>query len=430
MLSFCRRLSSCLLVHNRAPIARWHKRKETFLKLSCQHHQIVRYLSSFDPSYGLTEEQKQIQEIALNFAKEKMLPYAAQWDRDEHFPIDVLREAASLGFGGIYVREDVGGTGLGRLEAAVIFEALATACVSTTAYISIHNMVAGLIDKFGNDDIRKRFLPKLCTMEYLSSYCLTEPGSGSDAASLRTKATRQGDYFVLNGEKAFISGGGVSDVYLVMARTGDDSPRGISAILVEKGTPGLNFGKKEHKLGWNSQPTRAVIFEDCKVPVTNLLGNEGEGFKIAMVGLDGGRINIAASSIGGAYACLKYAKEHVNVRKQFGKKLSEFQSIQFKLADMATKIHASRLMVRTAAKMLDMSDSAATVSAAMAKQFATDNCFEVCNEALQLFGGYGYLKEYPIERYVRDLRVHQILEGTNEIMRVIISRRLLSEDLR
>jgi len=291
--------------------------------------------------------------------------------------VDVLREAASLGFGGIYVREDVGGTGLGRLEAAVIFEALATACVSTTAYISIHNMVAGLIDKFGNDDIRKRFLPKLCTMEYLSSYCLTEPGSGSDAASLRTKATRQGDYFVLNGEKAFISGGGVSDVYLVMARTGDDSPRGISAILVEKGTPGLNFGKKEHKLGWNSQPTRAVIFEDCKVPVTNLLGNEGEGFKIAMVGLDGGRINIAASSIGGAYACLKYAKEHVNVRKQFGKKLSEFQSIQFKLADMATKIHASRLMVRTAAKMLDMSDSAATVSAAMAKQFATDNCFEV-----------------------------------------------------
>jgi alkylation response protein AidB-like acyl-CoA dehydrogenase len=388
-----------------------------------------RNASSFDPSIGLSEEQKQIQDIAFNFAREKMLPFAAEWDQTEKFPVDVLREAATLGFGGIYVKDDVGGSGLGRLDATIIFEALSSACVSTTAFITIHNMVAGMIDRYGNEEQRQKFLPKLCTMEHFASYCLTEPGSGSDAASLRTKAVKQGDHYILNGSKAFISGGGDSDIYVVMARTGDDSPKGISAFIIEKGTPGLSFGKKEHKLGWNSQPTRAVILEDCKVPAANLLGKEGEGFKFAMGGLDGGRINIAACSVGGAYACLKYAKDHVLVRKQFGKVLAEQQALQFRLADMATNLHASRLLVRQAASLLDAKDPAATSAAAMAKQFATDKCFDVVNNALQLLGGYGYLKEYPIERYLRDLRVHQILEGTNEIMRVIVSRKLLNEDL-
>lgn len=343
--------------------------------------------------------------------------------------VETLREAAQLGFGGIYVKEDVGGTGLGRLDAAIVFEALATADPSTTSYISIHNMAAAMIDRYGSETLRSQFLPKLCTMEHFASYCLTEPGAGSDAASLRTKAVRDGDEWVLNGEKAFISGGGSSDVYVVMCRTGDSSAKGISTLVVPKNAPGLKFGKKEQKLGWNSQPTRAVIFEDCRVPVQNLLGKEGDGFKYAMAGLDGGRINIAASSLGGAYACLKAARDHVKVRKQFGKPLADLQSIQFKLAEMATAVHTSRMLVRDAAAKLDAQDPNASMAAAMAKQFATDACFEVANNALQLFGGYGYLKDYPIERYLRDLRVHQILEGTNEIMRVIISRKILQDEL-
>lgn len=342
---------------------------------------------------------------------------------------DTLREAAQLGFGGIYVKEDVGGTGLGRLDAAIVFEALATADPSTTSYISIHNMAAAMIDRYGSETLRQKFLPKLCTMEHFASYCLTEPGAGSDAASLRTKAVRDGDHYVLNGEKAFISGGGSSEVYVVMVRTGEAGPKGISTIVVPKDAPGLKFGKKEEKLGWNSQPTRAVIFENCRVPVENLLGKEGDGFKYAMAGLDGGRINIAASSLGGAYACLKAVRDHVKVRKQFGAPLADLQSIQFKLADMATQVHTSRMLVRDAATKLDAQDPSATIAAAMAKQFATDACFNVANTSLQMFGGYGYLKDYPIERYLRDLRVHQILEGTNEIMRVIISRRVLNEDL-
>lgn len=340
-----------------------------------------------------------------------------------------MREAAQLGFGGIYVKEDVGGTGLGRLDAAIVFEALATADPSTTSYISIHNMAAAMIDRYGSETLRKQYLPKLVTMEHFASYCLTEPGSGSDAASLRTKAVRDGDSWVLNGEKAFISGGGASDVYVVMCRTGDNSAKGISTLVVPKGAPGLKFGKKEEKLGWNSQPTRAVIFDNCRVPLSNLLGKEGDGFKYAMAGLDGGRINIAASSLGGAYACLKAARDHVKVRKQFGAPLADLQTIQFKLADMATAVHSSRMLVRDAAAKLDAQDPNASIAAAMAKQFATDACFNVANQALQLHGGYGYLKDFPIERYLRDLRVHQILEGTNEIMRVIISRKVLNDEL-
>eukprot|EP01125_Pyxidicula_operculata_P000546 TRINITY_DN10555_c0_g1_i1.p1 TRINITY_DN10555_c0_g1~~TRINITY_DN10555_c0_g1_i1.p1 ORF type:complete len:420 (-),score=83.82 TRINITY_DN10555_c0_g1_i1:26-1108(-) len=360
-----------------------------------------------------------------------MASQAAKWDQEEIFPVDVLREAASLGFGGIYVKEDVGGSNLGRLDAAIIFEALSSACVSTTAYISIHNMVASMIDNFGTPQQRQKYLPGLCTMQDFASYCLTEPSNGSDAANLKTRAVKSssGSHYVLSGEKAFISGGGESNVYVVMARTGVDGPHGISAFILEKGMEGLSFGKKEHKLGWNSQPTRAVIMDNVKVPAENLLGGEGQGFKIAMKGLDGGRINIAASSLGGAYACLKSATEYVKTRSQFGKPLSEFQNVQFKLADMATGLHASRLLVRSAATMLDNKDPAGTIHAAMAKRFATDTCFEVVNTGLQLFGGYGYLKDYPIERYLRDLRVHQILEGTNEVMRIIVSRKILTDEL-
>lgn len=327
------------------------------------------------------------------------------------------------------MKDDVGGTGLGRYEAAIVFEALATACPSTTSYITIHNMVAGIIDRFGSNEQRAKYLPDLCTMQKFASYCLTEPGSGSDAASLKTKAEKKGDHYVLNGEKAFISGGGSSDVYLIMARTGDQSPKGISAFIVEKDFPGIRFGKKEHKLGWNSQPTRAVILENCIVPAENLLGNEGDGFKIAMIALDGGRINIAASSLGGAYTCFKQARNHALVRKQFGKELANLQSIQFKLADMGSALYSSRLLVRDAAQKLDNNDPNASVTCAIAKQITTDKCFNVCNDALQILGGYGYLKEFPVERYLRDLRVHQILEGTNEIMRVIISRKALKDEL-
>ena len=378
--------------------------------------------------FTLTEEQRAIQETAREFALREFRPQAARWDEEEIFPVEALRQAAALGFAGIYVDEAVGGSALTRLDAALIFEELATGCVSTSAYLSIHNMASWMIDRFGNEAQRRRFLPKLASMEHFASYCLTEPGSGSDAAALKTRAVRQGDHYVVDGAKAFISGAGASDVYVCMLRTGGEGPQGISCIVVEKGTPGLSFGKKEKKLGWNSQPTAMVIFENCRVPAANLLGKEGDGFKIAMKGLDGGRINVAACSLGGARAALEAARTYLGERAQFGKKLAEFQALQFRLADMATEIEAARLMVWRAAASLDADDPEAVMHCAMAKRFATDAGFAVCNEALQLHGGYGYLKDFPLERYLRDVCVHQILEGTNEIMRVIIARRLLAAD--
>jgi len=377
--------------------------------------------------FHLTEDQVQFQDVARAFAADEMAPHAAKWDEEKIFPEDTLRKAAELGFAAIYTRDDVGGSGLGRLDAAVIFEELASACPSTAAFLTIHNMVCWMIDRFGSDEQRSRFLPRLCTMELFGSYCLTEPGAGSDAASLKTRAERDGDSYVLTGEKAFISGGGRSDVYVVMARTGEAGPKGISAFIVEKGTPGLSFGKQESKMGWNSQPTSAVVFEGCRVPAANRLGAEGEGFRFAMKGLDGGRVNIGACSIGGARGAMEAATAYIQDRKQFGRPIADFQASQFKLADMATHLEAARLLLHKAAWALDTDNPQATQLCAMAKRLATDTGFAVCDEALQLHGGYGYVREYPIERILRDLRVHRILEGTNEIMRVIIARRLLSE---
>jgi hypothetical protein len=375
--------------------------------------------------FELNDEQRVIQATARDFADREFRPRAAEWDEREIFPVDALREAAALGFAGVYVEEDVGGSALSRLDAALIFEELATGCVSTAAYLSIHNMAAWMIDRFGSAEQRRRFLPRLTAMEHFASYCLTEPGAGSDAAALKSRAVREGDHYVINGTKAFISGGLSSDVFVCMLRTGGAGPKGISTIVVEKDTPGLSFGKKEKKLGWNSQPTAMVLFENCRVPVANRLGEEGDGFKIAMMGLDGGRLNIGACSLGGARACLEAAREYMGVREQFGKKLAEFQALQFKLADMATDLDAARLMVHRAAASLDGGRPDATLHCAMAKRVATDVGFRVCDDALQLHGGYGYIRELPIERYLRDVRVHQILEGTNEIMRVIIARHLL-----
>lgn len=375
--------------------------------------------------FAFSEEQRAIQDMAHNFADEQMAPHAAQWDAESIFPRDTLRQAAELGFAGIYVREDVGGSDLGRVDAAIIFEELSAGCTSTAAFLSIHNMASWMIDTFGNDDQRKKWLPKLATMELIASYCLTEPSAGSDAAGLRTKAITDGDHYVLNGGKAFISGAGASDIYVCMVRTGEDGAKGISCIVVEKDTPGLSFGKQEKKLGWHSQPTAQVMFDDCRVPIANRIGEEGEGFKIAMKGLDGGRINIGACSLGAARAALEEATEHMKVRKQFGRALTEFQALQFKIADMATDLDAARLMILRAASSLDAKDPNATRHAAMAKRFATDAGFNIINEALQIHGGYGYIQEYPVERHLRDARVHQILEGTNEIMRVIIARDLL-----
>jgi alkylation response protein AidB-like acyl-CoA dehydrogenase len=377
--------------------------------------------------FTLSDEQRAFQETARDFARDEWLPYAPGWDEREEFPVEALRRAAALGFAGIYVRDQFGGSGLTRLDAALIFEELATACVSTAAYLSIHNMAAWMIDRFGNEAQRGRFLPKLMSMEHFASYCLTEPGSGSDAAALQTTARRDGDDYVLNGTKAFISGGGTSDLYVAMVRTGGAGPKGISCLVVEKGAKGLSFGKKERKLGWNTQPTAMVIFEDCHVPVINRLGAEGDGFAIAMMGLDGGRLNIGACSLGGARACWQAARDYMLERRQFGQRLADFQALQFKLADMATELDAARLMLWRAASSLDAGASEATMQCAMAKRLATDAGFHVANEALQLHGGYGYLKDFPIERYLRDVRVHQILEGTNEIMRVIIARHLLRQ---
>lgn len=377
--------------------------------------------------FGLSEEQHAFQEVARNFAAAELLPQAALWDAQKMFPEEALRAAAALGFGGIYVRDDVGGSGLTRLDAALIFEELAAACPSTAAYLSIHNMACWMIDRFAEPELRAAVLPPLTSMAHFASYSLTEPGSGSDAAALKTKARREGDHYVLNGTKAFVSGGGRSDIYVVMCRTGGDGPKGISALVVPKDTKGLSFGAQEQKMGWNSQPTAMLIFEDAEVPLANRLGAEGEGFKIAMMGLDGGRLNISACSLGGARAAFDAAREHMKVRKQFGKPLSQMQALRFKLADMATELEAARLLLHKAASALDAGDAAATRLCAMAKRLATDTGFQVCNEALQIHGGYGYLKDYPLERYLRDLRVHQILEGTNEIMRVIIARQLLEE---
>ncbi len=376
-------------------------------------------------SFNLGEEQLAIREMAQAFASERFAPFAVAWDRDKHFPIDVMRDAAALGMAGIYVSADFGGSGLSRLDAALIIEALATGCPTIAAYMSIHNMVAGLIDRYGDEAQRAEYLPKLCSMELLSSYCLTEPAAGSDAASLRTKAVREGDHYIVNGVKQFISGAGAADVYAVMVRTGQAGAAGISTLIVEKDTPGLSFGANEHKMGWNAQPTRQVIFEDARIPVSNRLGPEGIGFKIAMAGLDGGRINIGAASLGGAQAALDKTIIYAGERKAFGKNIGSFQALQFRIADMATELEAARLMLWRAASALDEQDPNATLYCAMAKRFATDAGFKIANEALQLHGGYGYLADYGIEKIVRDLRVHQILEGTNEIMRLIIARQIL-----
>jgi alkylation response protein AidB-like acyl-CoA dehydrogenase len=375
--------------------------------------------------FELSEQQRAIKDTARAFAHGEMMPLARQWDEEEVFPADTLRQAAALGFGGIYVSADLGGSALSRLDAALIFEELAQGCPSTAAYISIHNMVAWMIDAYGAGELRARLLPDLCSMAKFASYCLTEPDSGSDAASLKTRAVREDDTYVLDGNKAFISGGGRSDIYIVMARTGEGGPRGISCFLVENGTPGLSFGAKEKKLGWHSQPTAMVILEGCRIPAANRIGAEGQGFKIAMRALDGGRLNIAACSLGGAQFCLDRTVTYMKERKQFGTRLADFQALGFRIADYATAIEAARLMLHRAAAALDLGDPNATRLAAMAKRLATDTGFDVVNGCLQLHGGYGYLRDHPIERVLRDLRVHQILEGTNEVMRVIVSRDML-----
>ena len=374
--------------------------------------------------FTLTEDQQAIQDMARAFAAAEMAPHSARWDEEKHFPVDVLRAAAGLGLAGIYVKEDVGGSALSRLDATLVFEALSYGDVSTAAFLSIHNMASWMIDRFSSEDLRRRYLPRLTTMELIASYCLTEPGAGSDAASLRTTARREGETYVLNGAKAFISGAGTSDIYVVMARSGGAGAGGVSAFVVEEAMPGLSFGAPERKMGWSSQPTAMVHFDNVVVPASNRVGEEGQGFRIAMMGLDGGRLNIAACSLGGAGLALDTAKAYVESRKQFGRSLRDFQGLQFRLADMETDLEAARLMVRRGASALDAGDPAATRLCAMAKRFATDAGFEIANQALQLHGGYGYLKDYPLERIVRDLRVHQILEGTNEIMRVIIAREM------
>jgi alkylation response protein AidB-like acyl-CoA dehydrogenase len=375
--------------------------------------------------FSLDADQVAVRDMARAFSDEVFAPKAIAWDEAKYFPITEMRKAAALGMGGVFIAEDVGGSGLSRLTATLIFEALATGCPTISAYMSIHNMTAGLIDAFGSNEQRLRWLPKLCTMELLASYCLSEPGAGSDAAALTTRATREGDHYVLNGQKQFISGAGTSDLYVVMARTGGEGPTGISALIVPGDTPGVSFGANERKMGWNAQPTRAVIFRNARIPVSNRLGAEGSGFKIAMVGLDGGRLNIAACSLGGAQCAFDKTLAYMKDRKAFGRPLDAFQALQFRLADMATGLEASRTLLWHAAVALDRKDPHATSLSAMAKRFVTDTCFDVANQALQLHGGYGYLSEYGIEKIVRDLRVHQILEGTNEIMRLIVARSLV-----
>jgi len=375
--------------------------------------------------FALNEDQIAIRDMALSFAQERIAPHALDWDQQKHFPVDVLREAAALGMAGIYTRDEFGGSELTRLDAALIFEALATGCPAISAYLSIHNMVTWMIDRFGSEELRARYVTALCSMEMLASYCLTEPGAGSDAAALSTSAVRDGDHYVLNGVKQFISGAGTSDIYLVMARTGGAGPSGVSAFVVEKDMPGLSFGVQEKKMGWNAQPTAAVIFENVRVPAENLIGEEGQGFRIAMAGLDGGRLNIGACSLGGAQAAIDKALAYTKERKAFGQRIADFQNTQFRLADMEIELEAARSLLWRAAAALDAKVPEATKLCAMAKRVATDRGFEIANQALQLHGGYGYLADYGIEKIVRDLRVHQILEGTNEIMRLIVARSLI-----
>ncbi len=379
--------------------------------------------------FALTDEQLQIQDGARRFAEEKLAPHAIEWDEREYFPLDVVKEAAALGMAGIYVGDDVGGSGLSRLDAALIFEALSYGDPSIAAFLSIHNMCAWMVDKFGSTAQRQQWLPKLCSMELVASYCLTEPGSGSDAAALKTRALRDGDDYVVSGSKAFISGGDVSDVYLLMCRTGGEGPSGISTLIVPDGIEGLSFGKQEKKMGWKAQPTALVNFDGARVPAANRIGDEGIGFKIAMAGLDGGRLNIAACSLGAAQAALYKSISYMHERHAFGKPLSAFQALQFKLADMETELQAARIFLYQAAWKLDHGAPDATKFCAMAKRLVTDTGFKVANEALQIHGGYGYLKDFGIEKLVRDLRVHQILEGTNEIMRVIVAREMLGRNL-
>ena len=377
--------------------------------------------------FQLTEDQRAIQEMAQRFTADNITPHAADWDEAHHFPRDVIRQTGELGFGAIYVSEESGGIALGRLEAALIMEAMAYGCPTTSAFISIHNMTAWMIDSFGGQDLKDRYLPDLVTMDKLASYALTEPGSGSDAAALKTTAKRDGTHYVLNGTKQFISGGGVNDVYVVMVRTGEHKTRGISCVVVDKDTPGLSFGAPEKKLGWNASPTAQMIFEDARVPVANRVGEEGDGFKFAMAGLDGGRLNIGACSLGGAQRCLDEAVAYTRDRQQFGQSIADFQNTQFMLADMATEVEAARALLYLAAVKVTENAPDKTRFSAMAKRLATDSGSNVVNNALQLFGGYGYLKDYPIERFWRDLRVHSILEGTNQVMRMIVGRDLLKD---
>tara|TARA_B100001113_G_scaffold56070_2_gene41799 strand:+ start:1900 stop:3060 length:1161 start_codon:yes stop_codon:yes gene_type:complete len=378
--------------------------------------------------FDLTTEQKDYRDLAKNFSEKELKPHAAQWDREAIFPKEALSKAGELGFLSLYVDTNYGGMGLGRLDASLIFEQLAQGCTSTTAFMTIHNMAIWMVSKFASEDLKEEWFPALSQGKKLASYCLTEPDSGSDAASLKTTAKKEGDHFILNGSKAFISGSGVTDCLVLMARTGEQGARGISCFLIPADLPGIEYGKNELKMGWKNQPTRLVSLTDVKVHKKNLIGEEGNGFKIAMQGLDGGRINIATCSIGTAQAALEEAQRYMNEREQFGKKISEFQAMQFKIADMVTELVAARNMTRLAAFKIDQGHVEATTYSAMAKRYATDVGFNVCNEALQIFGGYGYIQEYPLERNVRDVRVHQILEGTNEIMRMIIGRRMIMED--
>ncbi|EID7759912.1 TPA: acyl-CoA dehydrogenase family protein [Vibrio parahaemolyticus] len=377
--------------------------------------------------FELNEDQRAFADTAQQFSLERLAPMAAEWDEKQNFPKDVLREAGELGFLSLYTPEEHGGLGLSRLDASIVFEQLSMGCTSTTAFMTIHNMVSWMVASFATEDVRAKYCPKLVTGEWLGSYCLTEPNAGSDAASLITTASKKGDTYVLNGGKAFISGAGETDVLVVMARTGEAGAKGVSAFVVPAQADGISYGRKEPKMGWNSQPTRGVTFENVVIPASHLLGEEGQGFIFAMKGLDGGRINIATCSVGTAQQALNQATQYMQERKQFGKSLAQFQALQFKLADMATELVAARQLVRYAASKLDRGDPDATTYCAMAKRFATDVGFQICDQALQIYGGYGYIKEYPMERYFRDVRVHQILEGTNEIMRLIIARRLLSE---
>ncbi|WP_370335519.1 acyl-CoA dehydrogenase family protein [Parvularcula marina] len=377
--------------------------------------------------FALNDEQQAIQDMARRFAADELAPNAARWDEEKHFPVDVIKKTGELGLAAIYAPEEIGGSALSRLDAVLVFEALSAGCTATAAYVSIHNMVTWMVGAFGNDALKSKYGEKLATAEMLGSYCLTEPGSGSDAAALRTKAVRDGDDYILNGSKAFISGAGSTDLYLVMVRTGEPGPRGISAILVEDGTPGLTYGANEKKMGWNAQPTRVITFENARVPAENLLGQEGEGFRFAMKGLDGGRLNIAACSLGTADAAIRQALDYTNERTAFGKRLNENQALQFKLADMQIAQEASRSLLYRAAWSLDQKLPEATQLCAMAKKFVTDQGFDIVNTALQTHGGYGYLGDYPLERMLRDVRVHQILEGANEIMQMIVARGMLKD---